>query len=41
VQRLFADIPVAVQAHDLPVRRDVPACLVHQPICVSVNAHAN
>ena len=41
VQRLFADIAVAVQAHDLPMRRDVPAALIHQPICVGRNAHAN
>jgi len=41
VQRLFADIAVAGEAHDLPVRRDVPAGLIHQPICVGRNAHAN
>jgi hypothetical protein len=32
VQRLFGNFAVAVQAHDLSVRRNVPARLVHQPI---------
>ena len=41
VQRSLGDIAMAVQAHDLPVRRDVPPRLVHQPIRISVTAHAN
>jgi hypothetical protein len=41
VQFPFADAAVAVQAHDLPVRRDMPPFLVHQPICAGTGAHAN
>lgn len=41
VQRFLADIAVAVQTHDLPMRRDVPASFIHQPICVGRNTHAN
>jgi hypothetical protein len=38
VQRSLADIAVAIQAHDLPVRRYMPARLIHQPICASVTS---
>jgi len=41
VQYFLDDIRMAFGAHDLPVRGDMPPGLVHQPICVSVNAHAN
>jgi len=41
VQRLFGNFAVAVQAHDLPVRRNMPPRLVHQPIGVNVTVHAN
>jgi hypothetical protein len=37
---LFSDIAVAVQTHDLAVGRNMPARLVHQPICVGRTAHA-
>ena len=41
VQRLFGNFAVAVQAHDLPVRRNMPPHLVHQPIGVNVAVHAD
>jgi hypothetical protein len=41
MQRLFGNIAMAVQAHDPPVSGDMPAGLIHQPICVGRNAHAN
>jgi len=41
VQRLFGNFAVAVQAHDLPMRRNVPPHLIHQPIGASVAARAD
>jgi hypothetical protein len=41
MQRFPADIRMAVHTHDLPVRRNVPPRLVHQPISADVTTRAN